>query len=168
MNNESRLLFSIMLLSVFGFSGCTNQKTVKKTPEPEVVVQPTQSTPQVVPAPEARIETVYFDFDRAVLKPEARAALKRNISYLRTHRDLRVLVEGRCDDRGTQEYNLALGQRRATVVEQFYRHAGIKSSRLSSISYGKERLICAEDNESCWAQNRQADGVLSPSKVVSK
>ncbi len=99
---------------------------------------------------------VYFDFDRAELTAEARAALEHNARYLRREADLRLAIEGHCDERGTHEYNLALGQLRASAAREFLIRLGVEADRLGTISYGEHESVCFASNESCWARNRRA------------
>jgi peptidoglycan-associated lipoprotein len=114
------------------------------------------------------LKTVYFAFNRADLSPEALKTLRENVNWLRTHTDVGVKTEGRCDDRGTEEYNLALGDRRVRAVWQYYTHDGISTSRIETISYGKDKPVCTEDTPSCWAQNRQVDAVIEPAGMTTK
>ncbi len=99
---------------------------------------------------------VYFDFDRADLTSEARAALEHNARYLRQQAAVRLTIEGHCDERGTHEYNLALGQLRAGATRDFLVRLGIEPGRLGTISYGEHEGVCFGSNESCWARNRRA------------
>ncbi len=98
---------------------------------------------------------VYFDFDRADLKAEARAALEHNARYLRQEAAVRLTLEGHCDERGTHEYNLALGQLRASAAREFLVRLGIEPERLGTVSYGEHEAVCLASNEDCWAQNRR-------------
>lgn len=99
---------------------------------------------------------VYFNFDDATLNSDARLVLKQKVDWLRENPGASVLIEGHCDERGTAEYNIALGQRRAQSVKMFLMNAGISDSRLSTISYGEERPVDFGNNESAWAKNRRA------------
>ncbi|MBI5630807.1 MAG: peptidoglycan-associated lipoprotein Pal [Elusimicrobia bacterium] len=103
------------------------------------------------------LEAVHFDYDSSSLKEDALASLKKNAEYLKHHPELEFLVAGHCDDRGTIEYNLALGQRRAKEVRDYYVRLGVSGKSLATISYGKEAPVCQESNEACWAQNRRAE-----------
>jgi OmpA-OmpF porin, OOP family len=114
-------------------------------------------------APEVTsLDTAYFDFDKYNLKPEAREMLKKDADWLSKNPDKKVVVQGNCDERGTVEYNLALGQRRADASAKYLANLGIAKNRISTVSYGKERPVCKESNEGCWAKNRRADVVLKP------
>jgi peptidoglycan-associated lipoprotein len=102
------------------------------------------------------IEDIYFQFDRSTLTPQAKESLVAKAEWLKIHPDVKVLIEGHCDERGTNEYNLALGDRRAESVRTFLLNLGISSLRLDTISYGEERPIAHGHNESAWAKNRRA------------
>ena len=106
-------------------------------------------------------DTVFFAFDSSSLSAEAQAALDTQVAWLKKHDDVNVIVQGHCDDRGTREYNLALGERRANAVKQYLVSQGIDESRISTISYGKERPAVLGSNEAAWAQNRRAVTVIS-------
>ncbi|MBI4802091.1 MAG: OmpA family protein [Elusimicrobia bacterium] len=103
------------------------------------------------------IQTVRFEFDRYALSDETRTALQKNAATLKIHKDWLVKVEGHCDSRGTIEYNLALGQKRAKEVRDYYIRLGVPESSLGTISYGKEKPLCEEESEACWADNRRAE-----------
>lgn len=100
--------------------------------------------------------TVHFEFDRADLTPEARERLAKNARFLLDRPEFVVTIEGHCDDRGTSEYNLALGERRANAALDYVTSLGVPASRIRTISYGEERGVCTEQTESCWARNRKA------------
>lgn len=106
------------------------------------------------------IGDVYFDFDRYSLRKDAKTMLEANARQLKLSNGVNVLIEGHCDERGTQAYNLVLGERRAQVVGQYLRELGIPPSQLQIISYGKERPFCTEHQESCWQQNRRGHFVV--------
>ncbi len=105
-------------------------------------------------------DRVFFGFDRYDLTAEAQAQLQKIAAWLKTYPQYRFVIEGHCDDRGTREYNLALGERRATAVKNYLIALGIDASRMQTISYGKERPVCTENTEECWAQNRRGVIVL--------
>jgi peptidoglycan-associated lipoprotein len=104
---------------------------------------------------------VYYDFDEYELRPEARERLAQNADFMRDHPEFVFTLEGHCDERGTNEYNLALGDRRASSARNYLASLGIDSSRMSTISYGEERPQCAESSESCWQLNRRAHFVIT-------
>jgi peptidoglycan-associated lipoprotein len=100
-------------------------------------------------------EEIHFDFDKYVLTPQAMMILDDKAAYLREHSGVRVLVEGHCDDRGSNEYNLALGDRRANSAKNYLVKSGVAASRITTISYGEEQPLCMQQNESCWYRNRR-------------
>jgi peptidoglycan-associated lipoprotein len=107
-------------------------------------------------------DRIFFDYDKSDLSPDARATLSRQAAWLKQFH-VSLVVEGHCDERGTREYNLALGERRANAVKNFLVAQGVPASGLSTISYGKERPAVPGDNEAAWAQNRR--GVSVPQNV---
>ncbi len=121
---------------------------------PAPVVVPPAVAPPAVPE---KLESIYFDFDKYVIKPEFRDALKRNAEWLRENPNAKVVIEGNCDERGTNEYNMALGQRRADAAAKYLMDLGIAKDRVSTVSFGEEKPICTESNEACWSKNRRDD-----------
>lgn len=103
------------------------------------------------------LNRVHFDFDSATIRPEMISVLEENAGYLNKHPSLSVVIEGHCDERGTNEYNLALGDERAGAVENFLSSQGVSNERLRTVSYGEERPINAGHSESAWYENRRAD-----------
>jgi peptidoglycan-associated lipoprotein len=101
-------------------------------------------------------ENIHFDFDKYVLTPKAMMILDEKSAYLREHPEVRVLIEGHCDERGTNEYNLALGDRRANSAKNYLVRSGVAESRITTISYGEEQPLCMDHAESCWWKNRRA------------
>ncbi|HEX7124269.1 MAG TPA: peptidoglycan-associated lipoprotein Pal [Thermodesulfobacteriota bacterium] len=132
-------------------------------PTPAPVAEAPAPTPPAAPQTErrARLETVYFDFDKADLRPDARATLEANAEWLRRNPNARVQIEGHCDERGSVQYNLALGERRAESARRYLESLGISSSRLSTISYGEERPVDPGHGEEAWARNRRAEFVVT-------
>ena len=104
---------------------------------------------------------IHFDLDQAGLAAEARERLSRNARFLQEHPQFILTLEGHCDERGTNEYNLALGERRVQSARQYMGTLGVPTARLSTISYGEERPACRESEESCWSQNRRAHPVVT-------
>ncbi len=105
-------------------------------------------------------EDIYFDFDRSTLRPDAQQVLQEKAAWLLKNPDVAVIIEGHCDERGTNEYNLALGDRRAESARTFLIDLGIESSRLTPISYGEERPVDPGKNEEAWAKNRRVHFVV--------
>jgi peptidoglycan-associated lipoprotein len=107
-----------------------------------------------------QLQTVHFALDSTDFSDETLSLLKANAAYLKTRGSDAVLIEGYADDRGTIEYNLALGQRRAEAIEKYYRELGVPLRRMATISYGKLKPICSQDDEKCWGQNRRGETKL--------
>ncbi len=102
------------------------------------------------------LKDIHFNFDRYDIQPGDARILDANATWLKAHRDDLILIEGHCDERGTNEYNLALGERRAKATMSYLAGQGVQVSRITLIPYGRERPICIEHNEACWARNRRA------------
>ena len=107
------------------------------------------------------VRDAFFDLDKSDLRPDARQALTKDAEFLRSYPQVRVSLEGHCDERGSTEYNLGLGQRRAEAAKNFLISLGITSDRVETISWGKERPFCGDHNEECWQQNRRAHFVMA-------
>ena len=126
-------------------------------PAPPVEQQPTPAPPEVT---NADLKPAFFDFDSYALRDDARKALDTDAQLLRDHSNLSITIEGHCDERGTAEYNQALGERRAQAARDYLVAAGADASRIQIISYGKERPFDSGHDEQSWAQNRRAHVVL--------
>ena len=130
--------------------------TTKPAATPPVTTPtPTVTTPETPPA-RIELQDAFFDFDKSELKPEARLALTQDAEFLMANSSRKVLIEGHCDERGTNEYNLALGDRRARSAMDFLVKYGVAASRIETISYGEERPFALGHDESAWWQNRVA------------
>lgn len=105
-------------------------------------------------------ERVHFEFDRSRITDEAAAVLQRKAEVLQEHPELRITIEGHCDERGSLEYNMALGQRRAQSVQRYLTGLGVSAEQFSTVSYGEERPVAQGSNERAWAQNRRAEFVI--------
>lgn len=168
--------------------GCKKQKP-QPTPPPPPVVTPPPPTTEVPPPPPARPDTdptepmrprdladiqtdlerqgligdVYFAFDQYDLRSDARMRLQKNAEFFNSDegRKYTYTIEGHCDERGTNEYNIALGQRRAATTVDFLTSMGVDAQRFKTISYGEERPFCTDSNESCWQRNRRAHFVIT-------
>jgi len=129
------------------------------TPPPPEVTEASLRMSSSTAAFELRddLKSVPFDYDSAKLSDDALAILKANADILRANDGLEVLVAGNCDERGTVAYNLALGQKRANQVRDYYVSIGIDRGRIATISYGKEQPLCTDSNEDCWMKNRRAE-----------
>jgi peptidoglycan-associated lipoprotein len=136
------------------------------TPGAPATAAPQNPAPQQRPAikeflPVPELKEVFFDFDKYDIRPEDAKTLDGNAQWLKTNDDL-VLIEGHCDERGTNEYNLALGERRAKSTMDYLVSRGVQSARISIVSYGEERPVCSEHSEGCWEKNRRAHFLVKP------
>lgn len=136
-------------------------------PQPQVALVP-DPEPKTIEAPAERpkqeefqavqdLAAIHFDFDKSELRPDARDTLTTTATWLKDHADAAVLIEGHCDERGTSEYNVALGERRANAVRDYLSQNGVSPDRLSTVSYGKERPACSADTGDCHEMNRRAE-----------
>jgi len=164
----------VALILTFLFVGCAKEEPPPPTTEPPprpVAPQPPPPAPTPTPPPgpsisqqafqEFQNQDINFDFDKYDLRTDARGVLDRKASFLNQNSSVRVQIEGHCDERGTNEYNLALGERRANAAKQYLTTAGISAGRLSTISYGEERPLDPGHNEAAWARNRRAHFVIT-------
>jgi peptidoglycan-associated lipoprotein len=118
---------------------------------------PACQAPQVAPDTTAITAPIYFDFDKSTIRSDAAATLDRKVPWLQANPGMRIRIEGNADERGSDEYNLALGQRRAASAKRYLVDHGIAADRFDLVSYGEERPVCTEHNEACWQQNRRDD-----------
>ena len=167
MNNALRVAL-IASLAVVAVAGCT--KKVKEAP-PEtppadngattggiVDNTPGRYTPADLDSdPCLRTRVIYFDFDQDLLRPEFQQTINCHAKYLRDRPEARMSLEGNADERGTREYNLGLGERRGNAVQSALSAAGGSSSQLNVVSYGEERPVCRQHDESCWSKNRRVE-----------
>jgi len=107
------------------------------------------------------VQDAFFDLDKSDLRDDARAALTKDAEFLRSYPQVHVSIEGHCDERGSTEYNLGLGQRRAEAAKNYLISLGISADRMETTSWGKERPVCMDHNEECWQRNRRAHFVLA-------
>lgn len=164
---KNKLYVGIISMIAVGslVSGCAKKMAKKDilTPTEEITSQPTQEEEKEASirgkeyAKIPELATIHFELDKYELTPQARAALSRNSEWLKANPDAEINIEGHCDERGTTEYNLALGVRRAKTVQDYYQQLGIPKGRTSSVSYGEEKSLCSESTESCWMTNRRAE-----------
>jgi peptidoglycan-associated lipoprotein len=133
-------------------------------PPPVVAAPPAPAAPAPAPPrpepaefrPHPELGDVFFDFDRYAIKPDAARTLDASIAWLKANPAALVLIEGHCDERGTNAYNLALGERRAKAAHEYLVSRGVAAARIETISYGEERPACTERSETCWSRNRRA------------
>jgi peptidoglycan-associated lipoprotein len=181
------LLMLILVLSIFALYGCPKSADVSSAPESQpqkVEKTPEAAAAEAAKAAEekkaaeeaaakaaaeeaaareraakeaAGLKAIYFDFDKSFVRDDAKAVMKANAAWLKANPKAKVRIEGNCDERGTIEYNQALGQRRAASTKKYLTDLGVSGKRISLISYGKEKPVCKESTEDCWQQNRRAD-----------
>jgi peptidoglycan-associated lipoprotein len=187
--DRKKIALLVMPLLLVALAACPKKKPETPPDDVDVVTTPVDPTPTQVdeppPLPEPTddmtedqlpsdlvelnrfvserglISDVYFDYDAASLSDEARDTLAQNGAWMREHPEYTFTVEGHADERGTNDYNLALGQERAASASSYLQSLGVDAGRLRNISYGEERPVCTETFESCWSQNRRVHFVIS-------
>jgi peptidoglycan-associated lipoprotein len=138
-------------------AGGTQEATARLT----VTQPPPPPPPPPPPAPSdedlfsQNVKDVYFDYDKSDIRADQQGSVQADVQFLTQHANINFTIEGHCDERGSTEYNLALGDRRASAVKDALTAAGVNASRIKTISYGKEKPFCTESNEACWQQNRR-------------
>jgi peptidoglycan-associated lipoprotein len=184
----SKVLIPAIALAVLTASAACSKKAPVAAPQPPPPPAPTTPAPPPPPPPppppapaakpltedeafakktlaelnaEKPLEDVYFDYDKADLRAEARSSLSKNAEWLKRWPSTRVRVEGHCDARGTNEYNLALGEKRAAAVRDYLASLGIAGDRVQIVTKGEESPFCLEETESCFAQNRRGHFIVS-------
>ncbi|MCK4532266.1 peptidoglycan-associated lipoprotein Pal [bacterium] len=161
MKRRDGFLLVLMLVFVLGVWGCAKKQTVR----PEEKIEEAEEQAEFIPEESVRGETfsetseledVFFGFDKYNVSVQSRTILNENAAWLADQENAYVQIEGHCDERGTVEYNLALGQRRATGVRNYLIKLGVDPKRISSISYGEEKPFDSSSDEDAWAKNRRA------------
>jgi peptidoglycan-associated lipoprotein len=180
-NRKFLLLTLIVSLGVFVFWGCPKKSEVSSAPESKKEAAPAAGAngEKAVAANEAAtpaakeeskeraakgaegLQPIYFDFDKSFVRSDAKDVMKANADWLKANPNVKVRIEGNCDERGTKEYNQALGQRRAASAKKYLTDLGISAKRISLISYGKEKQVCSDATEGCWQKNRRDDLVAA-------
>jgi len=140
-----------------GTQDATARVTVIAPPPPP----PVSAGPSEADLFASSIKDVYFDYDSEAIRADQQSSIAADAQFLNAHSNIQFTVEGHCDERGSTEYNLALGDRRASSVKLALTTAGVNASRIKTISYGKEKPFCTESNEACWQQNRRGHFVYS-------
>ncbi|MFQ5720402.1 MAG: peptidoglycan-associated lipoprotein Pal [Acidobacteriota bacterium] len=170
------ILTLVLATGLVGMPGCKKkppEEAVQPTPPPVAPAPapapaPTPTPPPPAPEParparpslatlNAQLRTIHFDFDKSAIRADASATLQANATLMNRYPDLDILISGHCDERGTIEYNLALGDRRAAAARQALADLGVDVGRVQMISYGEERPIDPGHNERAWSQNRRAE-----------
>jgi len=172
----------VLILSAFTLWGCPKKAEVTSAPEAQKEAAPVppakeeMKAEQPAPVAEAPVkkeevkeaapmapmgpQSIYFDFDKSFIRSDAEAIMKANADWLKANPAANIKIEGNCDERGTKEYNQALGQRRAASAKKYLTDMGISAHRISLISYGKEKQVCGDHTEECWQKNRRDDFVV--------
>jgi peptidoglycan-associated lipoprotein len=188
-NHRDIVFFFVVLLAVLALAGCSSTTAKPEASSTAAVSPPAETKKQLTSAPgdstttsslealqrgestatpaSSPLKEVYFDFDRYDLRADARETLKANWEWLKANPPAQVQIEGHCDERGTNEYNLALGSKRAQSVKDYLVTLGITADRLSTISYGEELPVCREHTEECWQKNRRARFVIQPARPTT-
>jgi len=187
MKSVARVIVALSLAVVAsGLTGCGKQAPAPAPPPPPPPAEAPPPPPPPPPPPakpeppkplseeeifqqktleqlnaERPLADVFFDLDSSAVKDDGRAALQKNADWLKRWTSVRATIEGHCDSRGTTEYNLALGERRAAAVRDYLVSLGIASDRLQIVSKGEEDPFCTEENESCWSQNRRGHFIIT-------
>lgn len=138
-----------------GTATCTARVTVNPAAAPSNPTVSEENIEAGAPAGASPVQDIFFDYDSADLRPEAEQTLKTDASFLKGHPNAKVSIEGNCDQRGSEEYNLGLGQRRANTARDYLVNLGVSAGNLSTVSYGKDKLLCTENTEDCWQRNRR-------------
>ena len=136
-------------------SGGTQEATARVTVNAPPPPPPPPPSPSEEELFAQHVKDIYFDYDTDAIRPDQQSSLQGDAQFLSQHPNIQFTVEGHCDERGSTEYNLALGDRRASAVKNAVVQAGVAAGRVKTISYGKEKPFCTESNESCWQQNRR-------------
>ena len=188
MKRSVRLLVALVLVAFVGVSACAKKKPAAPAPPPPAPA-PAPTTPAPPPPPppapappperklteeeifarksldelnnEKPLGDAFFDLDSAQIRDDAKPVLQKDAEWLKRWNSTKIMIEGHCDSRGTSEYNLALGERRAKAVQDYLASLGIGADRLQRLSKGKEQPFCVEENEGCWQQNRRGHFIIT-------
>jgi|SRR2546426_8653642 len=181
----SKAWLGLIFLAFLTLAGCSRTATSQPQTSPPSSSQPSAKSETAKPSPKdstsleqlregqasstesGPLKEIYFDYDKYDLRADARETLKANAGWLKSNASERVEIEGHCDERGTNEYNLALGAKRAQAAKDFLATLGIPAQRLSTISYGKELPVCRESTEECWQKNRRDRFVIMTGRPAS-
>ena len=181
MNRLIRYLSALCLIAALALGIACHKKPPQTAPLPPPPPPPAAPAPPPPPPPPAPLTEdqifaqttldqlnaqkplgdVFFDFDKYNIRDDARGALQKDADWMKKWSGTKVTVEGHCDSRGTAEYNLALGERRANAVKDYLVSLGVAADRNSAVSKGKEQPFCSEDTEDCWAQNRRGHFIIT-------
>ncbi len=157
-NPESSITYSITATGPGGSAEASARITVAASAPPPPPARPTQTMEEMF---RNSVFDAFFDYDKADIRSDARDPLARTAEFLRSYPQIKVTIEGHCDERGSTEYNLALGDRRAQAARQFLISLGVPPERMETVSFGKEKPFCTTSDEDCWQKNRRAHFVMS-------
>jgi len=153
------LILFVIALGLALFSGCAEKKAVVSEGTTQEQA-PTPAAKEAAPQEDVTLQDINFDFDKSNIRPDARVIMKANADMLLKNKNYNIIIEGHCDERGTAEYNMALGERRAQEAKKYLINLGVDASRMKTISYGEERPLDPGSNENAWAKNRRAHFVI--------
>jgi len=160
--SKKHLLLVALASATLMFAGCSKKTEVTADTSPSKPAATSHSTHSVAPVASATVlkpssNSIYFAFDQSHLDASARATLDAYAAWLNANGSEKVTVEGNCDERGSREYNLALGQRRSDSIRDYLTSRGVSAYSIDTVSFGEERPVCKGSGEACWAQNRRGD-----------
>jgi len=151
-NPSDSTTYTLTAKGAGGTQTATARVTVNAPPPPPA---PTTSNLTEEQMFAQNVKDIYFDYDKSDVRPSEQSSLQADVAFLQQHSNISFTIEGHCDERGSTEYNLALGDNRASAVKNALVAAGIPADRVKTVSFGKEKPFCTESNESCWQQNRR-------------
>jgi peptidoglycan-associated lipoprotein len=160
------ILLALTAVIAFVFAGCPKKQPPPPVQPPPVVavettkVEPPPTPPPVPPPPPLTLTTIHFDFDKFNLRPDARDIMAQNADAMSKHAGAVIKIEGHCDERGSEAYNMALGEKRASTARDYLTNYGVAKDKITVISYGKSRPVDNGHDESAWAKNRRADFIV--------
>ena len=163
-NPQSSVTYQATAMGPGGTATDTARITVNVPPPPPTPPAPAPTPPRVDEDALFRqnVQDIHFDFDKADIKSDQVGVLQGNANWLKSNPNVRFTIEGNCDERGSEEYNLGLGDRRANATKEFLISQGVAANRIMTVSYGEERPVCREETEGCWAMNRRAHFSKNP------
>jgi peptidoglycan-associated lipoprotein len=161
-----KLRFLSIFAAVALLAACDTPKVEEGAVNPNVITKPDDKKPSIVAGSKEDFvanvgDRVFFDFDKSSLRPEGKATLAKQAAWLKQYGNFTLTIEGHADERGTREYNIALGAKRANAVKEFLKANGVADTRVKVVSYGKERPVALGSNEAAWSQNRRGVTVLN-------
>ena len=164
-NPTSSVTYTATAMGAGGSATDTARITVNAPPATSTTTPPTGrgniTNEPLADAFPRNVKTIYFDYDKSDIRPDQVSTLQSNATWLKSNQSARFTIEGHCDERGSEEYNLALGDRRANAVKEFLVAQGVAANRIMTVSYGEERPVCRETTEDCYAKNRRAAFTLN-------